>query len=411
MITITQISENEISMRCNYAYRKRCHDIEGARFDYDKKAWIAPLSSLPQILSDFSGELYFKTPLWKLQGQAQPEEEKNTYLGPEPVIPELTLKPYKYQENGIKFMIDRLNNVGFVLNGDQVGLGKTIQSIGAIKWFTENRGARKILIICKKSIKTQWASEIKKIANWDKPIFITGSTKKKRVAAYDGILEEPEGVLITNYHNFLNDFEEINKVNYDLCIIDEAHCIKSRSGKMNKLIGKTVQGKRTILLTGTPIMSRPDDIWGIVHMVSPKYFGTYRSFKEKYIVTEFGIYGEQIIGARNLDELQDKIKYFTIMRSADEVALDLPKRRPSKKIRCQMDKVQVKMQEIVKTKKDKQDQRKKELLDTYGLTEKTREEIEKINEMSKMYIATLQFIADDPAVFSQFCQRLTLFLS
>ena len=400
MITIQQISPNSISMRCHYAYRGRCRDIPGAEFDYNRKFWKAPLSSLPYIQAEFYGEIYYKTPLWKLKGLPEPTREDVLYQGPEPIVPELTLKPYGYQADGIKFLIDRLNNTGFAMNGDAVGLGKTLQAIGAIKWFKENRGARKILIICKKSIKSQWASEIRRIADWQQvPIFVTGSTKKKRMKAYEGIQESRYGILITNYHNFLHDDEEINKVNYDVCVIDEAHCIKSRDSKMNKLIGDTVCGKRTILLTGTPIMSRPDDIYGIVHMVAPDYFGTYEQFKERYIVTEFGIYGEQIIGAQHLDELQEKIRHFVIMRTAEDVALQLPKRRPAKRISCDMDGVQLRMQEIVQARKDKQDQKKQELMDRYGLTEWTKAEIEKINELGKMYIATLQFIADDPAVF------------
>ena len=400
MITVQQIDENRISLRCHYAYRQRCHDIPGAVFDYDRKVWIVPKVYLASVQAAFWGEIYYKTPLWKLMGEKEPPKEEVTYLGPEPKIPQLSLEPYDYQKTGIKYMIDRLNNIGFVLNGDSVGLGKTLQAIGTMKYFVENRGARKILIICKKSIKTQWAEEIRRIASWYKaPIFITGSTKKKRLDAYKGIAEVPNGILITNYHNFLNDFDEINRTNYDICVIDEAHCIKSRDGKMNKLIGDTVRGKRTILLTGTPIMSRPDDIWGITHMVAPSYFGTYKEFKERYLVTEFSIYGEQIIGAQNLDELQEKIQSFLIMRTADDVALQLPKQRAAKCIYCDFDSVQKRMQSVVQEMKDAQDQKKDKILKEYGLNDRTRDAVNELNELSKMFIASLQFIADDPAVF------------
>ena len=400
MITIQLIGQNLIAMRCHYAYRDRCRSIPGARFDMMRKTWVAPLSSLPYVRAEFEGELYFKTPLWKLYGYAEPEKQPLQLFGRSPRVPDLKLTPYKYQADGIRFMIDRLLNMGFVVNGDSVGLGKTLQTIGTMKWFREFAGTKKILIICKKSIKTQWESEIRRIAGWDdEPIFVTGSTKKKRLTAYEGIKDADRGILITNYHNFLNDFDEINEINYDLCVIDEAHCIKSRGSKMNTLIGDTVCGKATILLTGTPIMSRPDDIWGIIHMVSPDYFGPYSEFKEKYIVTEFGIYGEQIIGAKNLDELQQMIQKFLIMRTAEEVALDLPKRRTPKRFLCDMDPTQAKMQDYIERMKTKQDQKKEELLNRYGASERTMAEIERMNEMSKQYIASLQFIADDPAIF------------
>lgn len=413
MVTVQQIDDKRISLRCHYAYRGRCRDLPGAEFDSDRKVWVVPIEYLPSVQAAFWGELYYKTPLWKLEGRTEPPKERISYLGPEPEVPVLTLKPYRYQEEGIKFMIDRLNNVGFCLNGDGVGLGKTLESIGVIKWYVEHRGARKILIVCKKSIKSQWAGEIAKIAGWDgedeeaMPIFVTGDTKAKRAKAYQGIRDVPYGVLVTNYHNFLNDSEEINKVNYDICVIDEAHCVKSREGKMNRLIAATCRGKRTILLTGTPIMSRPDDIWGIVNLATPNFFGPYEEFKERYIVTEFGIFGEQIIGARDLDELQDKLSLFLIMRSAEDAAIDLPKQLPAKHVSCPRDHVQIKMQAIVEDRKKKQDDKKQQILDSCPVSSggqrlvsaEKRAAIEKLNDLGKMYIATLQFIADDPAVF------------
>lgn len=408
MITVQQIDKKRIALRCHYAYRSRCHEIPGAEFDYKHKAWIVPIGSLDIIQTVFSGEIYWKTPLWKLRGLPEPERSPLSLLGPTPDIPRLTLKPYRYQEEGIRFMIDRLNNVGFCLNGDGVGLGKTLESIGTIKWFVENRGARKILVICKKSLKTQWAEEIRKIADWQRvPIYITGgTTKKRKLAPYEGIQDAQAGILIANYQDFLNWKDEIDKVNFDICVIDEAHCVKSRDGKMNRLIADTCRGKRTILLTGTPIMSRPDDIWGIVNLATPNFFGPYSEFKEMHIVTEFGIYGEQIIGAKNLDELQEKMSRFLIMRSAEDAAIDLPKQRRAKHIHCPMDELQIKMLAIVEERKRKQDEKKQQILDSCPIVngkrivpEEKKAAIEKINELSKMYIATLQFISDDPSVF------------
>ena len=388
-----------LSFMSYYHYNHRVDDIPGVIKYDDRRVCVAPIECLPYIRAEFDEEIYFKTPLWKLLGQKEPEKRPIEYLGPEPKIPSLALKPFDYQAEGIKFMIDRLNNVGFVLNGDGVGLGKTLQTIGTMKWFVENRGARKILIICKKSIKTQWAEEIRRIADWQKvPIFVTGSTKKKRLDAYKGIQEAPIGILITNYHSFLNDSEEIGKVNYDICVIDEAHSIKGKDGKMNQLIGDTVSGKRTILLTGTPIMSKPEDIYGIVKMVSPDFFGTFEDFDSRYIRRHLGLYGLQMIGAWHLDELQEKIQQFLIMRTADEVALELPKRK-MKSIYCDMDATQRRMYDAVSKRKEKLDEKKEEVLHDRRLRDDEKAVlIEEIVKKANVYNATLQFISDDPSV-------------
>ena len=404
MVTIQQISKEYIRLSFvsyyHYVIRdNRLEDIPGVVRCDARKYCVVPLSSLPFIRAEFDGEIYYKTPLWKLLGQSEPEKAEIKFFGPEPDVPSLALKPYEYQNEGIKFMIDRLNNEGFVLNGDGVGLGKTLQTIGTIKWFVENRGARKILIICKKSIKTQWSEEIRRIADWQKvPIFVTGSTKKKRSEAYEGIRNSRTGILITNYHSFLNDSEEINTVNYDICVIDEAHCIKGKDGKMNNLIAETVSGKRTILLTGTPIMSRPEDIYGIVSMVSPNFFGTYDAFEARYMRMADGKFGRQMFGVWHLDELQEKIQRFLIMRSAEDVALELPKRK-LKCITCEMDSLQKRMHEIV----SERIERINEELDKVELSGMPHEEKlamkAEIAKKINAYNAPLQFIADDPSIF------------
>lgn len=407
--TIQQLDKNRILIRCHYEYGRDCRGIAGCMgFDYDLKGYVFPISSLPEIKEVFRGRAYYKTPLWKLEGKPEPDKEPLRLFGPMPDIPELTLTPYKYQEDGIRFMIDRLNNKGFVLNGDGVGLGKTLQSIGTIKWFTENRGARKILVICKKSLKEQWADEIRRIADWsddDMPIFVSGgTTKKRKQAPYSGIQEASRGILITNYEDFQNWKEEIDKVNYDLCVIDEAHCIKGRDGVKNNLIADTCCGKRTILLTGTPILSRPDDIWGIVRLASKESFGKeyreYKDFKDRFIDEGFNrkFFCREIRGAKNLDELQELMSEFLIMRSAEDAAIDLPVQREPRQITCPMDDVQLKMQAVIDARKRKIDKRKQELVAKRGLSASARAEIDEINELGKMYLASLQYIASDPAV-------------
>jgi len=407
--TIQQLDKNRILIRCHYANGRDCRSITGcSRFDYDLKGYVVPITSLPEVKEVFRGKAYYKTPLWKLEGKSEPDKEPLRLFGPMQDIPELALKPYRYQEDGIRFMIDRLNNKGFCLNGDGVGLGKTLQSVGTIKWFVENRGARKMLVVCKKSLKEQWADEIRRIAGWNEdcmPIFITGgTTKKRKQAPYSGIQEASRGILITNYEDFQNWKEEIDKVNYDLCVIDEAHCIKGRDGVKNNLISDTCCGKRTILLTGTPIMSRPDDIWGIVRLASKKPFGDdykeYKDFKNRFIVEEFNrkFLCREITGAQNLDELQELMSEFLIMRSAEDAAIDLPVQREPRKISCPMDSVQLKMQAVIDARRSMQEKRKKELVEKHGLSASARAEIDAINEQGKMYLASLQYIASDPAV-------------
>lgn len=391
MLTLKE-KNNEIIIKSSYSYAKRVRNIPGAHFDHESKVWKAPLSSLQYIQKNFVGEIYYQTPQWKLEGKEEPPKQNIRFYNRPQNVPTLNLTPYDYQKTGIQFCIDRIEKLGFCMVGDQVGLGKTFQAVGVLKWYKQHYHINRILIICKKSIKHQWASELTSYTGWEK-IYVTGETPKKRQKAYDAVKDG--GILITNYHNFLNDTDLIKEINFDFCVVDEAHCIKGRSTKMNKNIGSVIKGKRTILMTGTPIMSKPDDIYGIIKMASPGYFGTYKDFEDEYLVIEYGIYGRQIVGAKNLDKLQNKISNFLIRRTSDDVKLELPEILPPIKVIVEKDNVQKKIMGFIEAEKEALDAKKEGLDDS----EESRLLIDMINEKSKMYIAASQFAADDPKLF------------
>lgn len=407
MVTVTLIHNGrDLSLKAHYEYRHRMHKI-GAVWDYTNKVYTVPKDDLYLVEAEFSGEIYYKTPRYKITGEPKPEQHFDFVH--DITVPKLKLKPYEYQNTGIKFMVDRILEMGFCLNGDSVGLGKTVESVGTMLWF-KKRGAKKFLVICKKSLKYQWASEIKKFSDMDN-IFVAGDTPKKRKDAYDGIKGAKEGILITNYHNYLSDTKEIAKTDFDLVVIDEVHSIKSSKSKMHKNIMNVTLGRNVAMLSGTPVMSKPEDIFGIVELVDPEYFGSYKEFKRNFLITQPSMYGyhmEEVIGIKNLPYLQELIGKFMIRRTTDDVSLELPEISGGgigEDIICEADSTQEKMLEYITGLKEEIEERKKRLLDKNKVDLKgdippdVREAIDEINEKSKQYIHVLQFISDDPSIF------------
>ena len=402
MITVTSIfGGNYLSLKSNYAYKGRLSQLPGARWNPDIRTWVIPINSLQALINDFQGELYFKTPLWKILGKSEPPKEEIRYFFPKEAAPEMFLTPYDYQNDGIAFMIDRINKYGFALCADGVGLGKTLESIGTIKHFKETANVKRVVIVCKKSIKHQWKKEIVKIAGMDENcIFVTGDTKAKRKKAYDGARALGEFVLITNYNNFLGDFNELASMNFDFAVIDEVHCLKNRNGKMNQAIGEITRGVKTILLTGTPIMSKPDDIYGIISLVKPLYFGEYEEFKERYMVEDSTPFGVQIIGARNLDELRKRIQSFMIRRTKDDVHMELPEVIESEE-HVIPDKTQIRLFELIAKQSSSFAQEIEQMVDANGnpLKPEYTSEINDLRDREKGLLAAKQFAADDPRCF------------
>ena len=167
MLTITQLPNKKLSIKADYFYRDRIKQIPTATFDPNTKQWVIESFMLGTLENNFAGELVYKTPRWVILNQPMPDMSTMYDISDKSIqVPTLKLNPYDYQDYGIRFMVDKILKRGFVLNADDVGLGKTIQTIAVLEWFINNRNAQKILIICKKSIKKQWIDEIKKFTDF-----------------------------------------------------------------------------------------------------------------------------------------------------------------------------------------------------------------------------------------------------
>lgn len=234
-------------------------------------------------------------------------------------------KLYSYQEDGINFLLssDRC------ILGDQMGLGKSIQSIVA----AIESGVNKILIVCPASLKLNWKHEIELFSN-DVSIINSNNykTAKFTIINYD---------ILKNFHSLgknkdIEQHRELVNTNFDLIIADEAHYLKSpdaiRSKIINEISLKFNPNIKVWLLTGSPISNKVMDFFNLLKIVKApiadnwefyarrfcdgkKFFKTLKNGKQKYIwVTN---------GATNLDELSNHTQRY-ILRRLSVDALDLP---------------------------------------------------------------------------------------
>ena len=402
MLTITQLPNKKLSIKADYFYRDRIKKIPTAQFDFDTKQWIIEDFMLGTLEAEFNGELVYKTPRWVILNQPMPDMSAmykitNTSIK----APTLKLKPYDYQDYGIRFMIDKILQRGFVLNADDVGLGKTIQTIATMKWFIENNNVHKILIICKKSIKKQWIDEINKFTDLSSTfqMYKTGTTPTQRKKAYNEFNKASNAILITNYHSFLNDTSLFQNMNIDFVVVDEVHSVKARTGKLNNNIGKIVNGKPTVFLTGTPIMSRPEDIFGIVQMVDPGYFGTWTAFQKEFITLDTnGRFGVRIVGAKNLDKLRNMVQDIVIRRTEYEVSIQLPKTIITQK-NCLMDSTQEKILMAISERSNEIADQIDKIKNSQLPKDMKEEKLIQLDGQSKGLIAARQAASTDPRLF------------
>lgn len=213
--------------------------------------------------------------------------------------PHTQLRPYQVQD--INFL-KHLQHAA-ILNEPRTGKSPTIISLMKLKSF------KRIIIVCPASLQLNWLHEIKK---WH-PEATTTMDKKK--------LQTFEGYFIMS-KNAIKDF-----TNSDAIIVDEAHFLRNRDTKQSKAIHQLGKlAKHRYVLTGTPTVKHPADIFGILTFLYPDKFSSYWGFINRYFKTYKGFFGVEIgepIKHRQA-ELLDLIDAISTQRLRKDVMQWLP---------------------------------------------------------------------------------------
>lgn len=307
---------------------------------------------------------------------------------------------------------------GFTLDGNHLYLlgdftvtHNTNQAISVILDMI-NKGINKILIVCKKSIKSQWKEEIEKFTNISLSynIQITGDTVKKRQKAYDEINKSSHGILITNYQTFLNDADKIDALGFGFATIDESHCVSGYNTKTNNAMRKVISGKPCLFLTGTPIMNKPEQAYGIISIANPDYFGPWKSFKQEFIIEQFQGNYTTTVGVKNLSKLRGLIQDVIIRRTEYEVSVSLPKTIETN-ISCPLDGTQETLIFEINKKRESLIQEFESMMIQYNKSpnQGLQQKLQQTDAQIKGLIAATQATADDPRMFhmssSQYLQK------
>ena len=217
-----------------------------------------------------------------------------------------------YQLDGIAFAA----GCGRAILADDMGLGKTIQGIGVAELLRREFDIKKVLIVCPASVKSQWRNEINRFC--DRSVQLVVGSAKSRFEQYDN----DAFFTICNYEQVLRDFEPIEQTKWDLIILDEGQRIKNWESKTARMI-KALQSPYALVLTGTPLENRIDELYSIVQFIDDRRLPpAYRFFHQHRDVDETG----RVVGYKKLDTLREMIKPILLRRTRDSVLNQLPER-------------------------------------------------------------------------------------
>ncbi len=220
---------------------------------------------------------------------------------------------FPYQREGIEFALFRKA----AIIADEMGLGKTIQAIGTALLKKQIFGFKKVLVVCPASLKSQWKKEIEKFSS-EKALIVEGlPNERAKQYSSDGYL-----FFIVNYETILRDHLSINKAGIDLLILDEAQRAKNYETKTASSI-KRLGTKHVLVITGTPIENRLIDIFSIVSIIDPHFFGPLWEFSYQYCLFD-PERRDKINGYYNLQQLNRKLEQILIRREKRKVIDQLP---------------------------------------------------------------------------------------
>ena len=283
--------------------------VPSAKWDPKERAWKVPERDFVDVIrfsvaSDFTLSPELNKRVSEVIIQSKEMREASESLSADIEIPGIAVPLLPYQKAGVAYM----QKVRKGIIGDQPGLGKTAQAIATI--VLENQFP--LIVVCPNTLKINWEREVKK--------FFPNLTTSILTGGKSATIEKSD-VIIVNYDILYQRNDDIIEHGFLSLVVDESHAIKNGQKKHNcpecaavcrsnatNCAGCGARGikpverwtvKRTdavmrlaklqgpndftLLLTGTPITNRPDELIPQLEAVRclDRFGGAWR-FKNRY---------------------------------------------------------------------------------------------------------------------------------
>src|SRR5574340_832185 len=154
-------------------------------------------------------------------------------------------------------------------------------------------GVQRVMVVCPTSLKHQWQRELRRFAGRDARIVGGSRVLRQRQYAQDDFCK------IANYDSLARDLDLIEPWSPELLIVDEAQRVKNWATQAARAL-RRIGAPHMIVLTGTPLENRLDELVAIVQLVDQHRLGpTWRLRHEHQQFDEVG----RVIGYCGLDHI------------------------------------------------------------------------------------------------------------
>jgi hypothetical protein len=234
-----------------------------------------------------------------------------------------------FQREGVVFAAAR---EGRALIADEMGLGKTIQAIATAVYYGDEWP---LLVVCPSALSINWRIELLRWVPSLPPSKVTivgkGADVLPLPSAVGGGVEA--GAVIISYELAAKKYNAglLPPGRFRVVIADESHLLKTAATKRATALTPILQrAKRVLLLSGTPALNRPRELFSQIATLKPSLFPDYRAFTIRYCAGRQATWGWNDSGSSNLPELQAKLEAHILIRRLKKNVLSLPPKEKSR---------------------------------------------------------------------------------
>ncbi|KAL3346085.1 hypothetical protein AABB24_024836 [Solanum stoloniferum] len=199
------------------------------------------------------------------------------------LVPLLTGGKLKsYQLKGVKWLISLWQNGLNGILADQMGLGKTIQTIAFLAHLKGNGLDGPYLVIAPLSTLSNWLNEMERFVPSINAIIYHGDKKQRdeiRMKHMPRTIGPNFPIVITSYEIAMSDTRKfLRHYSWKYLVVDEGHRLKNSKCKLIKEL-KLLPIENKLLLTGTPLQNNLAELWSLLNFILPDIFSSHDEFE------------------------------------------------------------------------------------------------------------------------------------
>ncbi|MFN8633515.1 MAG: SNF2-related protein [Chloroflexota bacterium] len=229
-------------------------------------------------------------------------------------------EPYQFRPV-LRFLASQQQRL---LIADEVGLGKTIEAAMIYLELKARLGSelKRVLVVCPSKLRFKWQDELR--SRFDEEFYVLRDAQEVRSLLFGGWRNRGD----TQHFRYIVSYELLRSevlarewaelgIRLDFVIADEAHVMRNRTALVHKLGAVlTDNADAAVFLTATPLMLKTDDLFNLLHLLTPDDYDDVRTFGEQIRPNAYVNQAAVALGEGDPQRARDRLRFveMTMMR-------------------------------------------------------------------------------------------------